>query len=156
MAALVAHSFAVTQQYSGAVGKLTSCQTLVTLTLVRGELPITMTMRFFLPVCWADELRRRPRRNPTRRARASGAIARHRGAGPRGAAAGVFGLVLADAPYGTYAAFRRALSARRLTWAVGCAPRCNSISPPFASRGRVRVGGRGQNPKPLTKPGSCR
>lgn len=41
------HSVGVGHQYSGQVGKLTNCQTLVSLTLARGEVPVPIALRLF-------------------------------------------------------------------------------------------------------------
>ena len=114
-------SVGVAHQYSGTLGKNTNCQALVSLTLARGEVPIPIALRLFLPSAWTE--------NPARCAKAGVPTAR-RGYRTKGAialeeidrvrAAGVsFATVLADAGYGASAEFRRALSARGLTWAVG-------------------------------------
>jgi SRSO17 transposase len=148
------HSVGVSQQYSGAAGKLTNCQTLVTLTLARGEVPLPVAMRLFLPACWADDPRRCARAGVPRAARvhqekwqlALEELDRVCAAGAR------FGLVLADAGYGTCAAFRQALSARGLTWAVGIRTQLQ-LYPATVRLSWARAGGgRRQHPKPLTKP----
>src|SRR3712207_1802426 len=55
-------SVGVARQYCGALGKRASCQALVSLTLARGEVPIAVGLRLFLPDEWA--------RDPDRCARA--------------------------------------------------------------------------------------
>jgi len=114
------HSVGVARQYCGALGKTANCQTLVSLTLARGEVPVPLALRLYLPQEWtADPARcRRAGVPPTVTFQPKGELAiveldRVRAAGVR------FGTVLADAGYGTSAAFRQALSARGLTWAVG-------------------------------------
>ena len=114
-------SVGVARQYCGCLGKRANCQALVSLTLARGEVPLPLGPRLFLPDEWAAD--------PGRCARA-GVPEEHRRALAkpdlalaeidRVTAAGVrFGRVLADAGYGASAAFRQGLSVRRLTWAVG-------------------------------------
>lgn len=135
-------SVGVARQYAGAAGKLTHCQTLVSLTLARGEVPVCVALRLFLPAEWtADGARCEAVGVPAdRRAyRTKGAIAlaeldRLRTTGL------TFGCVLADTGYGISAEFRQALSARGLTWAVGI-PRLQKVDP-------VDVGGQMPAPRP--------
>jgi len=118
-------SVGVAHQYSGAVGKNANCQCLVSLTLARGEVPVAVALRLFLPKQWTDVPGRCARVGvpaERQRPRTKGIIALEEI--DRVRAAGVtFDMVLADAGYGTSAAFRQALSARGLTWAVGIVPR---------------------------------
>lgn len=141
------HSVGVIRQYAGAAGKKTNCQALVSLTLARGEVPVCVALRLFLPEAWTAD--------PTRCDRA-GVPADQRAPRSKGEialaeldrllAAGVtFGCVLADAGYGASAAFRQALTARGLTWAVGI-PRTQTVYPaavtlqmPRAATGRPRT-----------------
>jgi hypothetical protein len=44
-----AHSVGVAAQYASALGKTANCQTLVSLTLARGEVPVMLALRLFLP-----------------------------------------------------------------------------------------------------------
>ena len=114
-------SVGVAPQYASALGKQANCQTLVSLTLARGEVPVMVGLRLFLPDSWtADPERMRRAGVPAefQAARTKPEIAieeidRLRAAGLR------FGGVLADAGYGLSAPFRQALSARDLRWAVG-------------------------------------
>jgi SRSO17 transposase len=140
------HSVGVAPQYASALGKTANCQTLVSLTLARGEVPVMMALRLFLPGSWTSD--------PVRLERA-GVPAEYRTAltkpeialaeVDRLIAAGVrFGYVLADAGYGLSAPFRQGLTARRLAWAVGI-PRHQKVYPaavqmifPIAGRGRPR------------------
>jgi SRSO17 transposase len=140
------HSVGVARQYCGALGKRANCQVLVSLTLARGEVPLPVGLRLFLPDEWAAD--------PDRCARA-GVPEEHRrvlaktdialAEIDRAIAAGVrFGRVLADAGYGVSAAFRQGLSVRRLTWAVGILKTQNVYPPtvgllwPVARTGRPR------------------
>ena len=115
------HSVGVGPQYASALGKTANCQTLVSLTLARGEVPVMVGLRLFLPDAWTGDEARLERagvpaeyRSP--RTKSEIALAEL----DRLIAAGVrFGTVLADAGYGMGAEFRQALSARSLAWAVG-------------------------------------
>ena len=140
------HSVGVAPQYASALGKTANCQALVSVTLARGEVPLMVGLRLFLPEAWTGDKARLERAGVPaefRSARAKPEIAlaeldRLIGAGVR------FGAVLADAGYGMSAPFRQALSARRLAWAVGI-PRHQKVYPrdvqlvfPIAGRGRPR------------------
>jgi SRSO17 transposase len=141
------HSVGVAAQYASALGKTANCQTLVSLTLARGEVPVTVALRLFLPESWTSDRARLKRAGvPTERraARTKPEIALAEI--DRMIAAGVrFGCVLADAGYGLSAPFRQGLTARGLPWAVGI-PRHLKMYPvgvqliwPIAKRGRPRV-----------------
>jgi len=43
------HSVGVAAQYASALGKTANCQTLVSLTLARGEVPVMLALRLFFP-----------------------------------------------------------------------------------------------------------
>jgi SRSO17 transposase len=115
------HSVGVARQYCGCLGKRANCQVLVSLTLARGEVPVPLGLRLFLPAEWAADAERCARAGVPeahRRALAKTEIALEEI--DRAIAAGArFGRVLADAGYGAGAAFRQGLSARGLIWAVG-------------------------------------
>jgi SRSO17 transposase len=102
----------------------------VSLTLARREVPVPLALRLVLPDTWTSdperlaragvpELEREPR---TKSDIALAELDRVRATGVR------FGVVLADAGYGISAAFRAALSARGLKWAVGI-PRIQKVFP---------------------------
>jgi SRSO17 transposase len=140
------HSVGVAPQYCSALGKIANCQTLVSLTLARGEVPVMAAMRLFLPESWTNDRARLKRAGVPveyRTARTKGEIALAEV--DRVIAAGVrFGCVLADAGYGVSAPFRQGLTARKLSWAVGI-PRHLKIYPadvqmirPVTRRGRPR------------------
>jgi len=140
------NSVGVAPQYASALGKTANCQTLVSLTLARGEVPVMVGLRLFLPESWTADPARLDRAGVPadhRAARSKPEVAlaeldRLIGAGVR------FGAVLADAGYGMSAEFRQALSARRLAWAVGVPgrqkvyPRDVELVFPVAGRGRPR------------------
>lgn len=139
-------SVGVAPQYASSLGKTANCQTLVSLTLACGEVPVMVALRLFLPESWTNE--------PARLKRA-GVPIEHRAARTkpeialaeidRVLATGVrFGCVLADAGYGLSAPFRQGLTARGLAWAVGI-PGRQKVYPaavklifPIAGRGRPR------------------
>jgi SRSO17 transposase len=140
------HSVGVAPQYASALGKTANCQTLVSLTLAWGEVPVMVALRLFLPETWtADRVRLEragvPAEYRTARTKPEMALAEI----DRVIAAGVrFGCVLADAGYGLSAPFRQGLTARKLAWAVGI-PRHLKVYPvsvqliwPIAARGRPR------------------
>jgi SRSO17 transposase len=115
------HSVGVARQYSGQAGKTTNCQCLVSLTLARGEVPVPIALRLFLPKEWTAT----PARLDRAGVPAAACTARTKGEIAlaeldRVRAAGVMaGTVLADAGYGASAPFRHALTTRHLRWAVG-------------------------------------
>jgi SRSO17 transposase len=49
------HSVGVAAQYASALGKTANCQTMVSLTLARGEVPVMLAMRLFLPESWTSD-----------------------------------------------------------------------------------------------------
>ena len=63
-------SVGVAPQYASALGKNANCQTLVSLTLASGEVPVMVGLRLFLPESWTND--------PARLARA-GVADDHRG-----------------------------------------------------------------------------
>jgi SRSO17 transposase len=140
------HSVGVAPQYASALGKNANCQTLVSLTLARDEVPAMIGLRLFLPESWTSDTDRMAKAGvpeACRVARTKPEIALVEI--DRIVAAGVrFGAVLADAGYGLSAPFRQGLDARGLRWAVGI-PRHQKVYPsdvklvfPVAGRGRPR------------------
>ena len=49
------HSVGVASQYASALGKNANCQTLVSLTLARDEVPVVVALRLFLPESWTSD-----------------------------------------------------------------------------------------------------
>ncbi len=115
-------SVGVTHQYCGALGKQANCQSLVSLTWARDEVPIPVGLRLYLPKEWAEsDARRRKARVPDAiefRPKWRIALDEIRRiktcAGDEG-----FDDVLADAGYGMVAEFRHGLDDLGLLWAVG-------------------------------------
>lgn len=137
---------AVAPQYASVLGKNANCQTLVSVTLASGEVPIMVGLRLFLPESWTGDAARLERAGVpfdcrAYRTKPEIALAEI----DRVCAAGVhFGCVLADAGYGLSAPFRQGMSERGLAWAVGI-PFRQKVYPadvamifPVAGRGRPR------------------
>lgn len=113
-------SVGVAHQYCGALGKQANCQSLVSLTLAKNDVPVPVALRLYLPEAWAKDQKRRKKVGvpatvafqPKWRI-ALDELKRLKDAGVR------FGTVLADAGYGVCADFRRELTDLSLAWAVG-------------------------------------
>jgi SRSO17 transposase len=148
-------SAGVAPQYASALGKNANCQTLVSLTLARREVPLPLALRLFLPESWTGNAQRLERagvpetwRMPhTKPEIALAEIDRAMAAGVR------FGCVLADAAYGLSAPFRAGLSARELRWAVGI-PRILKVYPAGVTLRPPPPGSRRRLPEPgqLSRP----
>lgn len=117
------HSAGVARQYCGELGKRANCQVLVSLTLSRGEVPLPVALKLFLPEAWAENPGRREHAGVpeeivfrTKWQIALGELDRVRSQGAQ------FGCVLADAGYGMASEFRTGLTERGLLWAVGILP----------------------------------
>jgi SRSO17 transposase len=116
-------SVGVARQYCGELGKVANSQVLVSLTLARGEVPLPVGLRLFLPTAWTDDPERceaagvpqAARTAQTKSAIALAEIDRVRAAGLR------FSCVLADAGFGSSPVFRHGLDERELAWAAGIA-----------------------------------
>lgn len=140
-------SVGVAHQYCGELGKQANCQALVSLSLARGEVPVCLALRLYLPQEWIDDKVRRRRSGVPREIAfrtkpqiALDEIDRVIAQGAR------FGEVLADAGYGASAEFRHGLSERGLRWTVGIPGKQRvypaevtvSAAPPRATGGRPR------------------
>jgi len=151
----------VAPQYCSTLGKIANCQTLVSLTLARGEVPVMLSLRLFLPESWTLDRSRLKRAGVPveyRKPRTKAEIALAEIDRVIAAGGGRFGCVLADAGYGPNVQFRNGLTARMKTcWlrrhgkpSVGApAPKENSrrASPPFAS-GSLMDQGEGSEARP--------
>jgi SRSO17 transposase len=152
------HSVGVAQQYAGVLGKTANCQALVSLTLARGEVPVPMGLRLYLPKAWCPDRQRCDQAGvpaDCRGFRSKGALALDE-IDRLGAAGVCFGGALADSGYGRSAAFRRALTARAPLWVVGI-PKTQKVYsaavklgwPAAPGKGRSRRHG-GPNERPVT------
>ena len=119
------HSVGVAPQYASSLGKTSNSQSLVSVTLASGEVPVMVGLRLFLPESWTSDPDRMTRaRIPAERQIALSKPEIAIEEIDRVMASGVrFGCVLADAGYGSSAPFRHALSERGLLWAVGMSRR---------------------------------
>jgi SRSO17 transposase len=148
-------SVGVAPQYASVLGKNANCQTLISLTLARREMPVPLSLRLFLPAGWTGNAERLERagvpeawRTPRTKPEIALIEIDH------ALAAGVrFGCALADAGYGISAPFRAGLSARGLRWAVGI-PRILKVYPanvallPPPTKGRRKL----HEPDQLSRP----
>ena len=122
------HSVGVASQYAGVVGKNANCQTLVSLTLAKSEVPAPIVLRLFLPETWISDPERLrhagvPEAFWVERSKPEIALEELQ----RVMQAGVsFGAVVTDAGYGISAPFRHGLSALGLFWAAGI-PRIQKV-----------------------------
>jgi SRSO17 transposase len=151
-------SLGVAGQYCGELGKVANAQVLVTLTLARGEVPLPVGLRLFLPSVWTDDPARCEEAGVPEAARmaqskpeiALAEIDRVREAGLR------FSCVLADAGFGSSPDFRRGLAERALTWAGGIActqlvyPATVKLRPAYTPSGRPA-----KHPRPNRPPRSA-
>jgi SRSO17 transposase len=138
------HSVGVASQYAGVVGKKANCQTLVSLTLAKGEVPVPIILRLFLPETWIRDPERLqhagvPETFWVERSKPEIALEELQRVMQSGVS---FGAVVTDAGYGISAPFRQGLSALGLLWAVGI-PRIQKVYP-----ANVRLG-----PAPRTRGG---
>ena len=117
------HSVGVKRQHCGVLGKQANCQVLVSLTLAHQEVPVPIALRLYLPKDWAqDQARRALAKVPDSiwfETKGDLALAQIDAALADGVR---FGVVLADAGYGSSAGFRAGLTQRGLLWAVGVQP----------------------------------
>lgn len=140
-------SVGVAPQYATSLGKRANCQTLVSLTLAQGEVPVPVALRLFLPESWTSDPDRLDKAGVPETARPFRtkpeiALAEIDRVLAQGLA---FGVVLSDAGYGLSASFRKGLSERGPLWAVGI-PKHQKVYPadiamifPQARRGRPRL-----------------
>src|SRR3954447_4093314 len=66
------HSVGVKRQYCGQLGKRANCQSMVSLTLARAEVPVCVGLRLFLPEDWCGDAPGGARRRGCRRTSATG------------------------------------------------------------------------------------
>lgn len=147
------HSVGVKRQHCGVLGKRANCQVMVSLTLALREVPVPLTLRLYLPEDWAqDEARRVRAKIPEsivfqpKGQIALASVDAARADGVR------FGIVLADAGFGSSAEFRAGLSARGLMCAVGVLP-THKVYPAdvkLEEPQKPALGRPGKHPRPST------
>lgn len=142
-----AESVGVAHQYCGALGKQSNCQSLVSLTLAKADVPIPLSLRLYLPEGWAEDDARRQKvgvpddvvfREKWRIALDE--VKRLKEAGVR------FGTVLADAGYGVCGELRKEISALGFMWAVGVLSN-QSVYPANVTMRMPRPSPRGGKPR---------
>lgn len=140
-------SVGVAHQYCGALGKQANCQSLVTLTLAKDDVPVPLSLPLYLPGSWASDPKRRKKagvpaeivfREKWRIALDE--VKRLKSEGVR------FGTVLADAGYGVCGELRNELSSLGLLWAVGVLPNQRAY-PAHATARMPRPSPRGGMPR---------
>src|ERR1700754_1568705 len=139
------HSVGVARQYCGRLGKQDNCQVAVTLSVANHAASLPVAHRLYLPEAWAEDAARRAKAGVpitvTFKTKPQIALDQIRGALADGIAPGV---VLADAAYGCNAAFRAALTAAGLTYALAIQSNATFWAPgveplpaePWSGRGR--------------------
>jgi SRSO17 transposase len=114
------HSVGVSRQHSPRFGKEANCQTLISFTLCRDEIPTPFAIRLFLPKEWLQNAKRMDRAGVPedfRISRKKPTVALYEL--KHIVAAGVnFDVVVADIHYGIDRSFRRRLTRLGLYWAV--------------------------------------
>jgi SRSO17 transposase len=114
------HSVGVARQYCGQLGKQDNCQVAVTLSVATDHASLPIALRLYLPETWADDRARREKvgvpEEITFATKPQIALDQIRQAIDEGVTKGI---VLADAGYGNDTAFRTALTAMGLVYAVG-------------------------------------
>lgn len=124
------HSVGVGRQYCGQLGKRANCQVAVTLSLANHHASLPVGYRLYLPKEWADDGPRREQAGvphdivfETKAAIALGLLKQALAQGlPRG-------FVLTDAGYGSDTAFREAVMALNLPYAMGVGPTTSVWAP---------------------------
>ncbi len=116
-------SVGVAHQYCGALGKQANCQSLVSLTLAKDDVPIPLSLPLYLPEPWAKDNERRQKVGVPEQVVfrekwriALDEVKRLIKAGVR------FRTVLGDAGYGICGELRNELSSLGLLWAFGVLP----------------------------------
>ena len=145
------HSVGVTRQYCGQLGKRANCQAAVTLSLANHQASLPIGYRLYLPQEWAEDAPRRKQAGvpdaiafETKPAIALGLIDEALSQGvPRG-------FVLADAGYGSDTAFRQAVTALGLPYAMGVGPATSVWPPGVRPLAQVKPWS-GKGPRPLLR-----
>lgn len=114
------HSVGVARQYCGEIGKQDNCQVAVSVSLATPSASIPLAWRLYLPQAWIEDPVRRKKAGVPEAMRFETkpeiALAQLRQAKADGV---LVGTVLADAAYGSNAAWREAVASMGLHYAVG-------------------------------------
>lgn len=114
------HSVGVARQYCGEIGKQDNCQVAVSVSLATPAASVPIAFRLYLPEAWIIDKARREKagipEDVTFATKPEIALAQMQAAKAAGVARGT---VLADAAYGSNTAWRDALAALQLDYAVG-------------------------------------
>lgn len=145
------HSVGVGRQYCGQLGKRANCQAAVTLSLANHHASLPVGYRLYLPKEWAgDEPRRKRAGVPddvvfeTKPAIALGLL-------KQALAQDIpHGFVLADAGYGSDTAFREAVTALGLPYAMGVGPTTSVWGPGVRPLAQAKPWS-GKGPRPLLR-----
>jgi SRSO17 transposase len=151
------HSVGVAHQYCGQLGKQANCQVAVTLSVANEQASLPIAYRLYLPQDWAGDPERRQRvgipdsvafatkqniaLEQIRKALADGV--------PRG-------IILGDAGYGNDTAFRDALTAFGLPYAMGILETTTAWAPGTASLPPKKWSGQGRPPTALRRTAQCK
>jgi SRSO17 transposase len=146
------HSVGVARQYCGQVGKQDNCQVAVSLSLATEAASVPIAWRLYLPQQWCDDARRRQAAGvPESVTFATKPELALQQIWAAKTAAVPVGVVLADAAYGNECAFREALEAMELHYAVGIGPATSVWAPGTAPLPPRPYGGRGIRPTALQR-----
>jgi SRSO17 transposase len=145
------HSVGVARQYCGQLGKRANCQTAVTLSLANHHASLPVGYRLYLPKEWAEDAPRRKQAGvpdevvfETKTEIALGLLEQALAQGlPRG-------FMLTDAAYGSDTAFREAVTALGLPYAMGVGPATSVWAPGVRPLAQVKPWG-GKGPRPLLR-----
>jgi SRSO17 transposase len=145
------HSVGVARQYCGQLGKRANCQTAVTLSIANHHASLPVGYRLYLPQEWAEDAPRRKEAGipddilfQTKPSIALGLL-------KQALADNVPpGFVLTDGGYGVDTAFREAVTALGLLYAMGVAP-TTSVWAPGVRPLRQAKPWRGKGPRPLPR-----
>lgn len=147
-----AHSVGVARQYCGRLGKTDNCQIAVSLSIANHAASLPLAFGLYLPQEWIDDAARRQRAHVpddvTFKTKPQIALEQIEAA----LAAGVpKGVVLADAAYGSNGAFRSALTALGLAYAIGVQSHATVWPPGVEPLSAKDWSGRGRRPTRLRR-----
>lgn len=151
------HSVGVARQYCGQLGKQDNCQNAVSISVANHHASLPIAYRLYLPKEWAaDEARRKKAGVPadvTFKTKTEIALDLLKQALDNNIPRGV---VLADAGYGSDTAFRDALTALGLPYAMGIGPGASVWAPGTGPLPPKPWSGKGRPPARLRRDEDCR